>query len=202
MKTLAFPLVIAMLSASTGVAGDSVVTNHTSNMNAFSKLPEWSCAEGQSCRVVAVSVRFAGEVRGGRVNCFTRAAGVPNWIVAGGEPPMNMSTSNRQIGSVTIVDIRGRIVLGEECISLSKLVSELLNRGQNRILLNLADVSCIDSAGFAYLIGSLASVRKRSGDLKLLNPPDNIRAVMQLSKLLTVFDVGEDEASAVKSFAN
>ena len=115
---------------------------------------------------------------------------------------MNMSTSNRQIGSVTIVDIRGRIVLGEECASLSKLVSELLNRGQNRILLNLADVSCIDSAGFAYLIGSLASVRKRSGDLKLLNPPDNVRAVMQLSKLLNVFDVGEDEASAVKSFAN
>jgi anti-sigma B factor antagonist len=115
---------------------------------------------------------------------------------------MKMSTSKRHIGSVTIVDIRGRIVLGEESASLSKLVSELLNKGHNHILLNLADVSCIDSAGFAYLIGSLASVRKRRGDLKLLNPSDNVRAVMQLSKLFTLFEVGEDEASAVKSFAN
>ena len=115
---------------------------------------------------------------------------------------MKMSTRNRQIGSVTIVDIRGRILLGEESASLSKLVSELLNKGHNHILLNLADVSCIDSAGFAYPIGSLASVRKRRGDLKLLNPPDDVPAVMELSKLLTVFEVGEDEASAVKSFAN
>lgn len=115
---------------------------------------------------------------------------------------MNMSSCKRDIGSVTIVDIRGRIVLGEESASLIKLVSELLNKGHNHILLNLADVICIDSAGFAYLIASLASVRKRRGDLKLLNPSDNVRAVMQLSKLFTVFEVGEDEASAVKSFAN
>ena len=115
---------------------------------------------------------------------------------------MNMSTTKRHIGSVIIVDIRGRIVLGEESTSLSKLLRELLNKGHNHILLNLADVNCIDSAGFAYLIGSLASVRKRRGDLKLLNPSDSVRAVMELSKLLTVFEVGEDEASAVKSFAN
>jgi anti-sigma B factor antagonist len=115
---------------------------------------------------------------------------------------MYMSTNKRQIGSVTIVDISGRIVLGEECTSLNKLVSELVSKGLNHILLNLADVSRIDSAGFAYMIGSLASVRKRHGDLKLLNPSENVRAVMELSKLSTVFEVGEDEASAVKSFAN
>jgi len=82
------------------------------------------------------------------------------------------------------------------------LAGHTRNRHLNNLWLNLADVSRIDSAGFAYMIGSLASVRKRHGDLKLLNPSENVRAVMELSKLSTVFEVGEDEASAVKSFAN
>jgi anti-sigma B factor antagonist len=114
--------------------------------------------------------------------------------------PMKMTTTTREVAFVTIVDISGRIVLGEECTSLSNLISSLLNQGHNQILLNLADVSCIDSAGFAYLIGSLTSVRKRRGELKLLNPTKTVRSVMQLGELLTVFDVREDEAAAVKSF--
>lgn len=69
-------------------------------------------------------------------------------------------TTTRHAGSVVIVDISGQIVLGEECSSLSKLVSNLLHKGHNQILLNLADVSCIDGAGFAHLTGSLTSVRK------------------------------------------
>lgn len=113
---------------------------------------------------------------------------------------MKMTTTTRQVDFVTIVDISGQIVLGEECTSLSNLIRDLLNQGHNHILLNLADVSCIDSAGFAYLMGSLASVRKRRGELKLLNPPKKVRAVMQLGKLLTVLDVREDEAAAVRSF--
>ncbi len=98
------------------------------------------------------------------------------------------------------MDISGQIVLGEECTALSNLISDLLNQGHNQILLNLADVSCIDSAGFAHLIGSLTSVRKRRGELKLLNPAKKVRAVMQLGKLLTVLDVWEDEAAALRSF--
>jgi anti-sigma B factor antagonist len=113
---------------------------------------------------------------------------------------MDMSTANRQIGSVTIVDISGRIVIGEESATLSRLVSDLIGRGHKQILLNLAGVSCIDSAGFAHLIGSLTSVRKRHGELKLVNPTEKVRAVMQFSKLFTVFDVREDETAAVKSF--
>jgi anti-sigma B factor antagonist len=113
---------------------------------------------------------------------------------------MKMTTTTRQVDFVTIVDIRGQIVLGEECTSLRNLISDLLNEGHNQILINLADVSCIDSAGFAYLIGSLTSVRMRRGELKLLNPMKKVRAVMQLGKLLTVFDVREDESAAVRSF--
>src|SRR5277367_6284570 len=107
---------------------------------------------------------------------------------------MKMTTTTRQVDFVTIVDISGQIVLGEECTSLKKLISDLLNPGHNQILLNLAGVNCIDSAGFAYLLSSLVSVRKRRGDLKLLNPTERVRAVMQLFKLHTVFDVKEDEA--------
>jgi hypothetical protein len=93
-----------------------------------------------------------------------------------------------------------RLCIGTEwCVYRVEERGALLGIGHKD---TVADVSCIDSAGFAYLIGSLASVRKRRGDLKLLNPPDDVRAVMELSKLLTVFDVGEDEASVVKSFAN
>jgi anti-sigma B factor antagonist len=113
---------------------------------------------------------------------------------------MKMTTITRQIDFVTIVDISGQIVLGEECTSLRNLISDLLNPGHNQILLNLAGVNCIDSAGFAYLIGSLVSVRKQRGDLKLLNPSKRVLAVMQLFKLHTVFDVREDEAAAVRSF--
>ena len=111
-----------------------------------------------------------------------------------------MTTTTRQVDFVTIVDISSQIVLGEECTSLSNLISDLLNLGHKQILLNLADVSCIDSAGFAYLIGFLASARKRRGELKLLNPRKKVRTVMQLGKMLTVFDVREDEAVAVRSF--
>jgi anti-sigma B factor antagonist len=113
---------------------------------------------------------------------------------------MKMKTTTRHVDFVVIVDISGQIVLGEECTSLRNLISDLLNPGHNQILLNLAGVDCIDSAGFAYLIGSLVSARKRRGDIKLLNPTKRVSAVMQLFKLHTVFDVREDEAAAVRSF--
>lgn len=82
---------------------------------------------------------------------------------------MNMTAKTRQNGLVTIVDISGRIVVGE-CTSLGKLVNELLGKGHIRTLLNLADVHRIDTAGLAYIMSGLTSARKRNGDLKVLNP--------------------------------
>jgi anti-anti-sigma factor len=76
------------------------------------------------------------------------------------------------------VDISGRIALGEECTSLGKLVHELLGKGHVRILLNLADVHRIDTAGLAYIVSGLTSARKRNGDLKLLNPRKEFEAVL------------------------
>ena len=114
---------------------------------------------------------------------------------------MRLTTTTRQADSVTIVDLRGRIVLGQESDSLRSLVSELLSKGHNKILLNFAAVDFIDSSGVGYLVGAFTSVRNHKGELKLLNPTKNVQDVMQKTKLYTVFDIKNDEAAALRSFA-
>ncbi len=113
---------------------------------------------------------------------------------------MKMTASNRQVGSVTVVDISGRIELGEESAALRDMVSGLLNNGQKRILLNLGNVNYIDSSGLGALVSSFTSARKKGGELKLLNLTDRVTDLMQMTKLYTVFDIHSDEAAAVKSF--
>jgi len=113
---------------------------------------------------------------------------------------MKMTTSTRQAGGVTVVDISGRIELGEESAALRDLVSKLLSNGHKQILLNLGDVNYIDSSGLGALVSSFTSARKQGGELKLLNLTDRVTDLMQMTKLYTIFDVREDEAVAVKSF--
>jgi anti-sigma B factor antagonist len=114
--------------------------------------------------------------------------------------PMKMTASTRQVGGVTVVDISGRIELGEESAALRDLVSELLNNGHKQILLNLGAVHYIDSSGLGTLVSSFTSARKQGGELKLLNLTDKVTDLMQMTKLYTVFDIKNDEAVAVKSF--
>jgi anti-sigma B factor antagonist len=113
---------------------------------------------------------------------------------------MNIMTSTRQVGGVTIVDISGRIVLGEESAALRNLVCDLLSKGHKNILFNLGDVNYIDSSGLGNMVGSFTSVRKQGGDLKLLNLTNKVHDLMQITRLYTVFDIMDDEAVAVKSF--
>jgi len=112
----------------------------------------------------------------------------------------NMTTSIRQVGGVTIADISGRIVLGEESAALRELVGDLLSKGHKKILLNLGNVTYIDSTGLGSLVSAFTSVRKQGGELKLLNLTNKVEDVMQITKLYTVFDVMDDEAVGVKSF--
>jgi anti-sigma B factor antagonist len=112
----------------------------------------------------------------------------------------NMATSIRQVGGVTIADISGRIVLGEESAALRELVGDLLSKGHKKILLNLGNVTYIDSTGLGSLVSAFTSVRKQGGELKLLNLTNKVEDVMQITKLYTVFDVMDDEAVGVKSF--
>jgi len=111
-----------------------------------------------------------------------------------------MTTSIRQVGGVTIADISGRIVLGEESAALRNLVGDLLSKGHKKILLNLGSVTYIDSTGLGSLVSAFTSVRKQGGELKLLNLTNKVEDVMQITKLYTVFDVMDDEAVGIKSF--
>ena len=113
---------------------------------------------------------------------------------------MSMTTSTRQVGGVTIVDIKGRIVLGEESGALRDLVRDLLGKGHRLILLNLGHVHYIDTSGLGALVSSFTSARKQGGELKLLNLTDKVTDLMQITRLYTVFDIQNDEAVAVKSF--
>ena len=113
---------------------------------------------------------------------------------------MHMTTSTRQVGGVTIVDISGRIVLGEECASLRDLIADLLSKGHKKILFNLGEVNYIDSSGLGHLVSAFTSVRKQDGELKLLNLTNKVHDLMQITRLYTVFDIMDDEAVAVESF--
>jgi len=113
---------------------------------------------------------------------------------------MNMTTSTREVGGVTVVDISGRIVLGEESAALRNLVSDLLGKGHKKILFNLGDVNYIDSSGLGHLVSAYTSVRKQDGELKLLNLTKKVHDLIQITRLYTVFDIMDDEAAALKSF--
>lgn len=106
----------------------------------------------------------------------------------------------REVGAITIVDLSGRIALGEGSALLRKTVRDLLDGGKNRILLNLGDVNYIDSSGIGELVSGFTAVRNRSGELKLLNLTKKVNDLLQLTKLFTVFDVYSDEGTAVSSF--
>src|SRR6202041_2078295 len=111
-----------------------------------------------------------------------------------------MKTSTRQVDGVTIVDCSGRITLGEGSVTLRDTVRELLSKGQKKILLNLGDVTYIDSSGIGELVSAFTTVRNQGGELKLLNLTRKVHDPLQITKLYTVFDVKDDEASAISAF--
>lgn len=113
---------------------------------------------------------------------------------------MTMKSSTRQIDGVTVVDLSGRITLGEGSVILRDTVRDLLSKGNKKILLNLGEVNYIDSSGIGELVSAFTTVRNQGGDLKLLNLTRKVHDLLQITKLYTVFDVKDDEAGAVKSF--
>jgi anti-sigma B factor antagonist len=115
---------------------------------------------------------------------------------------MKMTASTRLVGGVTIVDLYGRIVLGEGSAGVRDLVRNLIKAGNKKILLNLRDVDYIDSSGLGELVSAFTSMRSQGGELKLLNLTKRVRALLQITKLLTVFDITDDEATSVKSFSS
>ena len=111
-----------------------------------------------------------------------------------------MTASTRIVGGVTIVDLYGRIVLGEGSAGVRDLVRNLIKEGNRKILLNLRDVDYIDSSGLGELVNAFTIMRSQGGELKLLNLSKSVRALFQITKLLTVFDITDDEGTSLTSF--
>ena len=114
---------------------------------------------------------------------------------------MSVKLNTRQVGDVSVVDVAGRITLGEGSSALRDTLREMVTRNQKKILLNLGDVSYIDSSGIGELVSGFTTVANSGGTLKLLNLTKRVKDLLQITKLYTVFEVHEDEAAAVRSFA-
>jgi len=111
-----------------------------------------------------------------------------------------MIISTREVSHITILDINGRITLGDETGQLRDTIRSLIAEGKKKIVLNLAQVDYIDSSGVGELVSSYTAVRNAGGDLKLLSLTKKVQDVLNVTKLYTVFDIKEDEFNAVKSF--
>jgi len=113
---------------------------------------------------------------------------------------VTMKASTRQMDGVTIVDLSGRITLGEGSVILRDTIRDLVGKGSKKILLNLGDVTYIDSSGIGELVSAFTTVRNQGGELKLLNLTKKVHDLLQITKLYTVFDVKDDEATAISAF--
>jgi anti-sigma B factor antagonist len=113
---------------------------------------------------------------------------------------MSIRATHRDAGEVTVVDVSGRITLGDGSALLRTTIRGLLDDQRTRILLNLADVDYIDSSGIGELVSGFTAVKNRGGDLKLLQLTKRVRDLLQITKLYTVFEVFTDEAVAIRSF--
>ncbi len=112
----------------------------------------------------------------------------------------SLRATPRESGMVSVVDVSGRITLGEGSALMRKMIRGLLEEGRTKILLNLGDVDYIDSSGIGELVSGYTAVKGRGGELKLLNLNRRVRDLLQLTRLYTVFDVHSDETTAVSSF--
>ncbi|HTK29021.1 MAG TPA: STAS domain-containing protein [Vicinamibacterales bacterium] len=112
-----------------------------------------------------------------------------------------MQISERQVGKVTVIDISGKVVLGDGGDSqVKEKLLTLAEKGQKKLLVNLAEVTYVDSAGLGAIVHSYTAVTKQGGELKLVNATKRIRDLLAITKLLTVFEIFDSEADALRSF--
>ncbi len=115
---------------------------------------------------------------------------------------MSLKANVRQSGDVSIVDLAGRITLGEGSGLVRNTIKELVSSGRKNVLLNLKDVTYIDSAGLGEMVGAYASVTNAQGNIKLLHPQAKVNDLLQITKLYTVFVAFDDEQEALRSFVS
>ncbi|HEY6270785.1 MAG TPA: STAS domain-containing protein [Terriglobales bacterium] len=113
---------------------------------------------------------------------------------------MSLKATERQVTDVTILDISGRITLGDETALLRNTIRDLLARGRKNLLLNLSQVPYIDSSGIAELVSGFVAARREGGDMKLLNLTKKVRDTVEIVKLGAIFELFDDEDAALKTF--
>ena len=113
---------------------------------------------------------------------------------------MALTIASRELDGVSILDLSGRITLGEGAVQLREALRELISKGVKKIIVGLGDVNYIDSSGLGELVSSFTTAKNQGAELKLLNLTKKVKDVLQVTKLYTVFDIYDDEASAIASF--
>jgi len=119
-----------------------------------------------------------------------------------GKTPLKMQTDTRQIGDITVLDITGRITLGEGNVVLREIVRDLVDKGNKRIVFNLGGVTYVDSSGVGELVKTHTTIRNKGGELKLANLNKRVHDLLQMTRLASVFDIQKDETGALKSFGS
>ena len=114
---------------------------------------------------------------------------------------MSVKLTVRQVGDVSVVDAAGRLTLGEGSSAFRETIRDLVSKGNKKIVLNLGGVSYIDSSGIGELVSAFTSITNQGGLLKLLSLTKRVQDLLQITKLYTVFEVFDDEAHAIRSFA-
>ena len=113
---------------------------------------------------------------------------------------MALTIASRELDGVSILDLSGRITLGEGAVQLREAIRELISKGVKKIIVGLGDVNYIDSSGLGELVSSFTTAKNQGAELKLLNLTKKVKDVLQVTKLYTVFDIYDDEASAIATF--
>lgn len=114
---------------------------------------------------------------------------------------MSVKLTTRQVGDVCVIDAVGRITLGEGSSLFRDTIRDLANKGEKKVLLNLAEVTYIDSSGIGELVSGFTTVTNQGGQLKLVGLNKRVKDLLQITKLYTVFEVFDDEATAIRSFS-
>ena len=192
---------LGLAGASTGAALGKAVAH---DAEAPEPTPDEKCSQDAAFfREVLKEGRSLIVVRTESQQLAKQACGVLDRLGIGmqNRTPGKMETSTRHVGDVAVLDIRGRITMGEGNVMLRETVRALAEKGTKKIVLNLGEVHYIDSAGIGELVRTHTTVRNQGGRLKLVNLNKPVNDLLQITKLSAVFDLEKDEASAIRSLS-
>jgi anti-sigma B factor antagonist len=145
----------------------------------------------------STKVRQESPLRGG---CGQIRSSSSHAVALTGGPEMSVQVSTRRVNEIRVVDVSGRVTLGEGASVLRDALRAMANEGEKKVLLNLAGLVYLDSSGIGVLVGGFATMRNQGGQLKLLNLTGRVKDLLLVTKLYTVFEIYEDEAAAIESF--